>query len=239
MDKPVTLVTGVSRGIGLAIAQHMTALGHHVVGVARTHPVDFEGTFVHVDFDDLAAAKATLQEIAADYKPLRVVNNAGAVAVAPIEEATPEQFELMVRVNLHAPLLVMQTMIPMMRAAKFGRIVNIGSRAALGKPGRSIYGATKGGLHAMTRTVALETAADGITANLIAPGPIETDMIRQSCPPGSEARARLTGDVPMARFGQPEEIAAATAYFLSDAAGYTTGQALNVCGGMTVGAASL
>ena len=239
MDKPVTLVTGVSRGIGLAIAQHMTALGHHVVGIARTHPVEFEGTFVAVDFDDLTTAGATLKEIAADYRPLRVVNNAGAVAVAAIEDATVEQFEWMVRINLQAPMLVMQTVIPVMRAANFGRIVNIGSRAAQGKPGRSIYGATKGGLYAMTRTVALETAEDGITANLIAPGPIETDMIRESCPPGSEARAKLTGGVPMARFGQPEEIAAATAYFLSDAAGFTTGQALNVCGGMTVGSASL
>lgn len=239
MDQPVTFVTGVSRGIGLAVAQHMSRLGHHVVGVARTAPVDFNGTFVPIDFDDLDAATETLRKIAMDFKPLRVVNNAGAVAVAPIEAATAQQFELMVRLNLHAPMVVMQVMLPHMRAAQFGRIVNIGSRAALGKPGRAIYGATKGGLYAMTRTVALETAKDGITVNLIAPGPIETDMIRESCPPGSQARAKLVGDVPMQRFGQPEEIAAAAAYLMSDAAGFTTGQALNVCGGMTVGAASL
>ena len=81
--------------------------------------------------------------------------------------------------------------------------------------------------------------ADGITVNLVAPGPIETDMIRQSYPEASDARARMTGSVPMRRFGQPEEIASAVSYFLSEGAGFTTGQALNVCGGLSVGTAQV
>ncbi len=233
-SRPVTLVTGVSRGIGLAIAHELTRRGHHVVGTARSRPDDFDGTFVAVDFTDAAQTAEVLAEIGAKYRPLRLVNNAGVAAHSPVMDADIERFDLMMAVNLRAPMQAMQSVIPNMREAGFGRIVNIGSRAALGKTGRTIYGATKGGLLAMSRTVALETAADGITVNVVAPGPIETAMIRQSYPEGSEARANLTGDVPMGRFGKPEEIAAAVAYFLSDEAGYTTGQVLYVCGGLSV-----
>jgi NAD(P)-dependent dehydrogenase (short-subunit alcohol dehydrogenase family) len=91
----------------------------------------------------------------------------------------------------------------------------------------------------MTRTAALELARDGITVNCVAPGPIETDMIRVGYPPGSKEREALTNEIPAGRFGSPEEIAAATAYFLSDAAGFTTGQVLYVCGGLTAGLAPI
>jgi NAD(P)-dependent dehydrogenase (short-subunit alcohol dehydrogenase family) len=126
-----------------------------------------------------------------------------------------------------------------MRAARFGRIVNIGSRASLGKAGRIVYGASKAAVTGITRTAALELARDGITVNCIAPGPIETDMIRMGYPEGSETRARLTGEIPVGRFGRPDEIAAAVSYFLSDAAGFTTGQVLYVCGGLTAGLAPI
>ena len=239
MDRPVSLVTGVSRGIGLAIAKDLMRRGHHVVGTARTKPDDFEGTFVAVDFGDAEATAKVLADIAAEYKPLRLVNNAGVSAPSPVLDADLELFDLMTGINLRAPMQAMQAVIPAMRAAGFGRIVNIGSRAALGKEGRIIYGATKGGLLAMSRTIALETARDGITVNVVSPGPIETAMIRQNYPEGSDTRAALTSDVPMARFGQPEEIAAAATYFLSDEAGYTTGQVLYVCGGLSVGTAPI
>ncbi len=234
-DASPILITGVSRGIGAAIAATQKNQGITVIGMARTKPDDFDGPFFSVDLADAVATAQALAEISRTYAPLKVVNNAGLARNKLVDHATLDDFDAMIAVNLRAAFQVMQATLPAMRAAKFGRIVNIGSRASLGKEGRSIYGATKAGLLGMTRTLALETAADGVTVNLIAPGPIETDMIRMGYPEGPQERAGLLADVPMQRFGQPEEIAAAAAYFLSDAAGFTTGQSLYVCGGLTIG----
>jgi NAD(P)-dependent dehydrogenase (short-subunit alcohol dehydrogenase family) len=126
-----------------------------------------------------------------------------------------------------------------MRAAGFGRIVNLGSRALLGREGRIAYGGSKAAVVSMTRTLALETARDGITVNCVAPGPVETEMFAQNHPHGSAERTRITGAMPMGRVGTTAEIAAACAYFLSDAAGFTTGQVLYVDGGLSVGLAPI
>lgn len=231
----VTLVTGVSRGIGTAIAQDLARRGHRVVGLARTRPEAFDGAFYPVDLADPAATAAALEAITAKHQVLRLVNNAGIARIAPVEAATLDDFEAIMAVNVRSVMQCMQAVIPAMREARFGRIVNIGSRAGLGKEGRLIYGASKAAIVSMTRTVALEYAADGITANCIGPGPIETEMIRRSYPAGSDKRTAFTRQVPVGRFGQPEEIAHACAYFLSNEAGFTTGQVLYVCGGMSVG----
>lgn len=233
----VTVVTGVSRGIGTAIALGLARRGHRVVGLARTQPETFEGEFYSVDLADAAATAAVLDEISRKHRVLRLVNNAGISRIADVEAATLEDFEAIMAVNVRSVMQCMQAVLPTMREAKFGRIVNIGSRAGMGKEGRLIYGASKAAVVSMTRTVALEYAAHGITANCIGPGPIETDMIRKSYPVGSEKRRAFTSQVPIGRFGKPEEIAHACAYFLSDEAGFTTGQVLYVCGGMSVGQA--
>jgi 3-oxoacyl-[acyl-carrier protein] reductase len=236
MTRPITLVTGVSRGIGEAVAADLTARGHHVIGLARTKPHGFAGTFVSVDLADAAALTTALADIASRFHVLRLVNNAGVAQVAPSDAATLEQFDTMMSVNVRAVMQTMQAVIPAMRQAGFGRIVNIGSRAAMGKDGRLIYGASKAAVLSMTRTIALEYAKFGITANCIAPGPIETAMIKLNYPEGSAPRAALVGQVPMRRMGRPDEIARAVSYFLDDAAGFTTGQVLYVCGGLSVGA---
>lgn len=238
-SRPVTLITGANRGIGLAVAEDLAGQGHHVIGLARTKPESFVGTFVTVDLADAEATTAALSDIVAEHQPLRLVNNAGTVVAAPIEEIALEDYETMMAINARAALQAMQAVIVPMRAKGFGRIVNIGSRAALGKDTRIAYSASKGALLSMTRSLALETVSDGITVNLVAPGPIETDMIRQNYPEGSAPREKMTNSVPMKRFGQPEEIAHAVSYFLSDAAGFTTGQTLNVCGGLSVGIAQV
>lgn len=234
-DSSVTVVTGVSRGIGTAIAQDLARRGHRVVGLARTQPEAFDGEFYSVDLADPAATAATMAEITRKHRVLRLVNNAGIARIAPVEAATLEDFEAIMAVNVRSVMQCMQAVLPGMREAQFGRIVNIGSRAGMGKEGRLIYGASKAAIVSMTRTVALEYAGDGITANCIGPGPIETDMIRKSYPAGSDKRTAFTRQVPVGRFGQPEEIAHACAYFLSDEAGFTTGQVLYICGGMSVG----
>ena len=128
---------------------------------------------------------------------LHLVNNAGMIQVADIESVTQEDLARTVALNLTAPLLLMQALLPGMRQAGYGRVVNIGSRAALGKPGRSVYGATKSGLVGMTRTWALELGKAGVTVNTVAPGPIATELFDQSNPPGEPKTVALEASIPV------------------------------------------
>ena len=138
-------------------------------------------------------------------------------------------------VNLAAAIICTQALLPGMRAAHFGRIVNISSRAALGKGERIAYASSKAALLGFTRTLALEVASDGITVNAIGPGPISTELFESANPPGSLATQRILENIPLGRIGQPEEVAHLVASLLDERAGFTTGQVIYVCGGMTVG----
>jgi NAD(P)-dependent dehydrogenase (short-subunit alcohol dehydrogenase family) len=132
-------------------------------------------------------------------------------------------------------MLVAQGLQPLMQAARFGRIINISSRAALGKELRTVYSATKAGLLGMTRTWALELAPYGVTVNAIGPGPIATELFVSGNPPDSPKTKKILESIPVKRMGEPEDIAHAVASLLDDRAGFITGQVLYVCGGMTVG----
>lgn len=132
-----------------------------------------------------------------------------------------------------------QAVVPQMKAMRHGRIVNIASRAALGKPLRSVYSATKAAMLGLTRTWALELAPYGITVNCIGPGPIATDLFRAANPPDSPQTQAILATVPAGRLGEPEEIAHAVSFFAHRHAAFTTGQVLYVCGGMTVGLAAI
>ena len=158
---------------------------------------------------------------------LRILNN--------YKDVTLNDFNAVMDLNLRAPMLLAQSLMPAMRAAQFGRIINIASRAALGKEERTAYAASKAGLLGMTRTWALEMASFGITVNAIGPGPIATELFTSGNHPDHPKTKKIMANIPVQRMGQPEDVAHAVALFLDDRAGFITGQVLYVCGGITVG----
>lgn len=239
MNKGTVLVTGGSRGIGRAVIRRMIDDGFDVLHFSRTPPPTlFEGeVFESVDLSDPKQTKEAIGDWSRKKDILHLVNNAGMIRAAAIENVSHEDVHDMVTLNMVAPILLTQALVPTMRARQYGRIVNIGSRAALGKEGRTVYGGTKAGLVGMTRTWALELAADGITVNVIAPGPIATELYEASNPPDSPQTQKLVASIPVKRVGKPQEVAHAVAMLMDERAGFITGQLLYVCGGVSVGQA--
>jgi 3-oxoacyl-[acyl-carrier protein] reductase len=229
------LVTGASRGIGAATALALASQGHEVVGLARTRPVPFCGAFVEADLSDRAALKETLETIARDYRIDGVVNCAGVVSAGFAQEVTPEELDRVYDMNVRVGMQVAQAFLPAMRESGFGRVVNISSIVAAGRPGRTAYAASKAAVEAMTRTWARELASEGVTVNAVAPGPVETELFRQNNPPGSAGEAAFLSMIPMGRLGRPEEIAALIAFLCTDEAGFITGQVIACDGGATAG----
>lgn len=239
MEKSLALVTGGSRGIGRAIVQRLLADGFEVLNFSRTPPANtLPGeTFESVDLLSPEACRQAMDHWASQRAIVHLVNNAGMIEVAALEDVTAEQVQKMVNLNLMAPLLLTQALIPAMKAKGHGRVINIGSRAALGKVGRTVYSATKAGIVGMTRTWALELAKYGVTVNAIAPGAIATELFLAANPPASEQTKQLKAAVPLGRVGEPAEIAHIVSMLMHPLGGYTTGQVIYVCGGLSVGLA--
>jgi 3-oxoacyl-[acyl-carrier protein] reductase len=232
------LVTGASRGIGAAIARRLDRDGYRIVNLDRDPPAaGVPGRHMPVDLSDAGRLQAVLAELTATHDFHCLVNNAAVGGPLKLDEIHLDAFDRIVHTNLRAAILCAQALAPGMRRAGWGRIVNIASRAALGKEGRTLYGASKAALVSATRTWALELGAQGITVNAVAPGPINTELFARSNPVDSPQTRKIVEGVPVKRIGEPDDVAAAVSFFASAEASFITGQVLYVCGGLTVGIA--
>jgi 3-oxoacyl-[acyl-carrier protein] reductase len=233
MTRERVLITGGAAGIGAACAERCEADGFEAVVIDRV------GRGLIADLSDAEATAKALDQALAGGPITRLVNNVGVVVPAGAGEQSLEELELAWSLNVRCAMQCMQALLPGMQAAGFGRIVNMSSRAALGKELRTAYSATKAALLGMTRVWALELGRHGITANAIGPGPIRTELFERANPPDSPRTRAIVASVPVRRVGTPEDVAHAVSYFLDARSGFVTGQVLYVCGGMTVGVAGV
>jgi 3-oxoacyl-[acyl-carrier protein] reductase len=241
-DRPVAIVTGGSAGIGAAICRFMIEAGHEVVSLARRRP-DWSDPALHaveVDLTDAQATERAAAAVAEQYAIGTVIHNAGTIRPNLLADVRQDDLHDLTQLHLGAAILIVQAVLPGMRARKFGRIVLISSRAALGLQTRTAYSTTKAGMIGMARTWALELAPFGITVNVVAPGPIgDTEMFRDVVPAGSEREAAIAKSIPVGRLGRSDDVARAVAFFADPANSFVTGQLLYVCGGASIASISL
>lgn len=229
------VVTGGSRGIGAAIVRRLIDDGWLVFNLDIASPAaKTDAAWIKTDLADEASIAEAFADIRAEGPVTGLVNNAGIPGNEALEDTTLADFDRTVAINMRAPMICAQAALEDMKAQGFGRIVNMSSRAHLGKERRTAYAGTKGALVSMTGVWALEMAAFGITVNAIAPGPIRTDLFEAANPPGDPRTRAIVDSIPVGRLGEPEDIANAVSFFMSEAAGFVTGQTLYVCGGTTL-----
>ncbi|WP_298018710.1 SDR family oxidoreductase [uncultured Castellaniella sp.] len=236
-QRGVAVVTGGSAGIGKAICEDLLEGGWEVVSLAR-RPCDIRHERLHsleVDLIDRKATEQAAAELARRFEITTIVHNAGVIRAALLPEVQLSDLDALVNLHLGSAIHLLKAALPAMQAAHFGRVVLLSSRAALGLPTRTSYSATKAGMMGMARTWALELAASGITVNVVAPGPVRTDMFYDVVDAGSEREKALAAGIPVKRLGEPADVARAVRFFAEPANSFITGQVLYVCGGSSVG----
>ena len=251
MAARVAVVSGGGRGIGRAIAQALAAQGRRVAvcdilraeadetvrliggsgGEARAYEVNV------TDSDSVATGHLA---IADELGPVEImVNCAGWDAFYPFVETDEPFWDRVIEINYKGVLRWTRAVLPAMQEARWGRVVNIASDAArVGSSLEAVYAGAKGGVVSFTKTIAREAARSGVTANVVCPGPTDTNLLKEAAASQGDGADKFLGAlsraIPMRRIGQPAEIASAVAYFCSEDAGFVTGQTLSVSGGLTM-----
>jgi NAD(P)-dependent dehydrogenase (short-subunit alcohol dehydrogenase family) len=244
MTAPVALITGALAGIGRATAEAFAREGYRVVVSGRRESdgkalvqvlqqLGAEAEFIRADVRHEDEVKALVEGAVARFGRLDVaVNNAGTEGTwGPVEDQTGEGYENVFDTNVRGVLFSLKHELRAMRAQGFGSIINVSSVAGkIGFPGASVYAASKHAVEGLTKSAALEAAAYGVRVNAVAPGPIETDMMRRALGTPEQA-AGLIATIPLARAGDPDEVAQAVVYLASPKASYISGQSLAIDGG--------
>ena len=233
----VAVVTGGTRGIGRAISESLKNAGYTVAANyagndAAAQAFSKESGIAAYKFDvgDYAACETAVKKISGDLGPIDIlVNNAGITRDATIHRMTPQQWVEVIQTNLTSCFNMCRCVIDSMRERNFGRIVNIGSiNGQAGQYGQVNYAAAKSGIHGFTKALAQEGASKGITVNAIAPGYIDTDMVR-AVP--EEVLKKIVARIPVGRLGKAEEIARGVLFLVADDAGFITGSTVSINGG--------
>jgi 2-hydroxycyclohexanecarboxyl-CoA dehydrogenase len=251
MTARVAFVTGGAQGIGAGISETLGANGFRVavadLNLEVAHAtvkriVEAGGTAiaVHVDVTDTESVRSAVKTVAAELGEVEIaVNNAGWDDFMPFLKTTEDFWDRILDINFKGALRVSQTVVPGMVERGFGRVVNIGSDAGrVGSSLEAVYSGAKGGIIAFSKTLAREVATKGVTVNTVCPGPTDTPALRKFADASGQEADKVIGgmtrSVPMKRLADPADIAAAVAFFASDAASYITGQTLSVSGGLTM-----
>lgn len=233
----VAFVTGGTRGIGLACAQALADDGHAVAVGSRTQPTDLDPrlSWVSCDVTSAESIDRAFATIEADLGPVTIlVANAGITQDTLVLRMSDDAFDRVIDANLGGAFRCAKRAVKGMMKARWGRIVLMSSVVGTtGQTGQANYAASKAGLVGLGRSLAREFASRNITVNLVAPGPIETDMLDAL---GDDTKAAIVAAVPLGRVGRPDDVAAAVRFLVSEGAGYITGATIPVDGGLGMGA---
>jgi len=237
----VAIVTGGSAGIGAEIVQQMLDAGYQVISMARRPPQIKHKALHHIEVDllDPLATEQAAQEATQNHAVSHFVHNAGVIWPNLLPDVQLSELEGLTQLHIGSAITLAQACLPNMQKNRFGRIVLLSSRGALGVPTRTAYSATKAGMIGMARTWALELADAGITVNVVAPGPIQTDMFYEVIEAGSEREQALAQGIPVKRLGRADDVARAVLFFSDPNNSFITGQTLYVCGGASVSSVTI
>ena len=241
MNSYTALITGGNKGIGADLAKRLLIQGYRVVSLSRNvhKSIDKNLFSIEVDLLDEEAVALAAKEVAKVHKVTHLIHNAGLIWPNLIEETNPGDIVGLAQLHLGSALTLLKAVLPGMKERCFGRVIFNGSRAALGVPTRTAYSSTKAGIIGMARTWALELAPHGITVNVVAPGPIQTDNFWGLIKRDSEQEKKIARRIPVGRLGTTKDVSNAFLFFCDPQNSFVTGQTLYVCGGASVGAMSL